>query len=458
MSTISPPQPPSLREGGALYDALTGLPGAVLLYDRLQIAIATAMHQARGLAVLVVELERLSLVEDSFGPSTREKVVQQTASCLRSATRADETLAYLDDGRFALVLSGFANAQQIVTRAQALLAQITRTQSVNGHRLAVAAGIGVAVFPRDATVPDELLRAAIGAVEVARSADENVVRYHAADMEARSALRLDVESRLRRAMTRSELSLDYQPKVSLATSLVSGAEALLRWSDAERGAIAPKEFIPVAEETDLILGLGSWVIRRACSMLRERTRLGYPELPVSVNVSARQFLEQDVPGLVRDVLDETGVDPRLLHLEVTEAVFLQDNGRATHLASALKDMGVRLALDDFGTGYFCLRDLKSLPLDYLKVDSSFIRGMRGDDRDQAIVEAIVRMSHRLGFRVIAEGVETEWEAGRLRDMGCDEAQGYLFRRPMPEEQFACLVTAPVSRRGSAVERSLLRSA
>lgn len=441
-----------------LYDALTGLPGALLLYDRLQIAIATAMHHARGLAVLVVELERLSLVEESFGASTREKVVQHAAVCLRSATRADETLACLDEGRFALVLTGFENAQQIVTRAQTLLAQITKAQAVNGHRLAVAAGIGVAVFPRDATVPEELVRAALGAVETARKSEENVVRYHAADMEARSALRLDVESRLRRAMTRSELSLNYQPKVSLATSLVSGAEALLRWSDAERGSVPPNEFIPVAEETDLILGLGSWVIRRACSMLRERARLGYPDVPVSVNVSTRQFLEQDVPELVRSALDETAVDPRLLHLEVTEAVFLKDNGRATHMATALKDMGVRLALDDFGTGYFCLRDLKSLPLDYLKIDSSFIRGMRGDDRDQAIVDAIVRMSHRLGFRVIAEGVETDWEASRLREMGCDEAQGYLFRRPMPEEEFACLVTAPISRRGSSVERNMLRSA
>jgi len=441
-----------------LYDELTGLPGSVLLYDRLQMAIAAAMQSGRGLAVFIVDLDRLHLVDASFGSSTRDKLVSQCANCLRAATRADETVATIGYGRFALVLSGFDNAQQIVTRAQTLLGQMTRAQSVNGHRLTVAAGIGVAVFPRDATVPDELLRAATAAVEASRDVGLNSVRYHASDMEARSALRLDVESRLRRAMKRSELSLDYQPKVSMATSLVSGAEALLRWSDAERGAIAPNDFIPVAEETDLILGLGAWVIRRACSMLRERSRLGFPDVPVSVNVSVRQFFEQDVVELVRAALEETGVEPRLLHLEVTEGLFLRDNGRATHTLSALKDMGIRLALDDFGTGYFSLRDLKHLPLDFLKIDSSFIRGMRGDDRDQAIVDSVVRMSHRLGFRVIAEGVETEWEARQLSEMGCDEAQGYYFRRPMPEDEFACLVTAPVSRRGISSDRGLLRSA
>ncbi len=436
----------TLLQRDCLYDPNTGLPGPLLLADRLQVAVAGAMRAGAGIAVLVIRPDRLELLDASFGASVRDRVVAATAARLRAAVRPDETVALMQDGGFAVVLTGFENAQQIVTKAQTILSDIGKPSSIDGRHVRVTAALGVAVFPRDATVPEELLGAAMAAADAASCSGGNAIRYHAPDMEARSLMRLDIELRLRKAMKRSELTLDYQTKCSLASGVVSGAEALLRWLDAERGAISPRDFIPVAEETDLILGLGSWVIKRACAMLQERSRQGLPEVPIAVNMSVRQFVEQDVAELVRAALEETGVDPQLLQLEVTESLLSRDSGRALHTLFALKEMGVCLSLDDFGSGYFSLRELKHLPLDSLKIDPSFVRGMRSDDRDQAVVEAIVRTGHRLGFRVIAEGVETAWEADRLRDLGCDEAQGYFFQRPMPEQEFAKLIPAPHSTR------------
>ena len=415
----------SLVKNRALYD------------DRLQMAVYDALRSNEGVAALVIDASRIMLGSGASSEPSIEEAILGIGEHLASVVRPDETVARLDARRFGVVLRGFSNAQQIVTRCNHVMGALKPPRAPSSSTL--AASMGVAVFPRDSTSAPELLRLATEACASAASqAAPSAIRYQAPEMEARSQLRGDLEANLREAMNQQRLRLHYQPKVSLGSKMVSGAEALLRWNDAVRGAIPPNEFIPVAEETDLILGLGSWVLDRACGALAERTRLGYEEIPVSINVSTRQFQQQDVPELVQRALDRSGVDPSLLQLEITEGLLVGDTGRMLHCLSYLRDMGLKLALDDFGRGYSSLDRLKTLPLDYVKIDQSFIRGMQEDDRDQAVVESIVRMSHRLGFRVIAEGVENAWQAAFLTDIGCDEAQGYLFRRPMAEEEFTCL--------------------
>ena len=416
----------SLVKNRALYD------------DRLQMAVFDALRSNEGVATLVIDASRIMVRGGNPAEQSIEPAVLEVGEHLASVVRPDETVGRLDARRFAIVLRGFSNAQQIVTRCNHVMGALKPPRQPTTSTL--AASMGVAVFPRDSTSAPELLRLATEAcTSAAAQTAPFTIRYHAPEMEVRSQLRGDLEANLRDAMKLKRMRLHYQPKISLGSKMVSGAEALLRWTDAVRGAIPPNEFIPVAEETDLILGLGSWVLDRACNTLAERARLGYEEIPVSINVSTRQFLQQDVPELVQQALERSGVDPSLLHLEITEGLLVGDTGRMLHCLSYLRDMGLKLALDDFGRGYSSLDRLKTLPLDYVKIDQSFIRGMQEDDRDQAVVESIVRLSHRLGFRVIAEGVENAWQAGFLTELGCDEAQGYFFERPMAEEEFTCLM-------------------
>lgn len=423
--------------GLGLYDPVTGLPNQSLFRDRLKLDVTRAMRTKEGLAVLCISFEigKESLVRP---------LLLEIATRLRRLVQAEETIARVGGGEFGFVLGGFANAQQIVTRTQAIMTEIRRPFAVTGKAINVS--MGVAIFPRDLALANDLFAAARSAAQEAIVRGPNTVRYCSQEIEDQSAARQHLESRLRGAMRRNELCLEYQPKYSLGTGMACGAEALLRWTDSEQGRIPPEQFIPIAEETEVILGLGSWVLRRACSMLRERSRHSVGDIPIAINLSARQFAEQDVEELICGALEESGIAPSLLHLEITEELILKEGVKALHTLRSLKDLGVQIAIDDFGTGHTCLRDLKNLPVDYLKIDECFIRAMREDDRDQAIVESIVRMGHRLGFRVVAEGVETQWELKCLREMGCDEAQGYLFERPITESEFVLVTPTPVTRR------------
>lgn len=417
-------------------DSTTHLPNRALLLDRLQMALFEAMRVREGAAVAVIGVDRLAVFKAAFGAEASRAILDGVVELIRKSIRPDETAARLGPGEFALVLRGFENSHQLVTRCRAILESLASPMQVMGHASPMNPSIGVACFPRDSTVPEELLRDADIACRNARAAGGGLIRFHAPDMEARSQQRLDLERRLRLSMQDDSLALHYQPKVSLGSRLVSGAEALLRWTDADRGAVPPNELIQLAEETDLILGLGDWVVRRVCGVLAERTRLGLSDLPIAINVSVRQFQAVDVPALIQRALSESRVNPELLHVEITEALLVHDSGRTLHDLAALRSAGVKIALDDFGHGYHSLRALKKLPLDFVKIDGQFVRGLQEDDRDQAIVESVVRMSHRLGFRVVAEGVETASQAKFLQEIGCDEAQGYYFSRPIDEPTFS----------------------
>jgi diguanylate cyclase (GGDEF)-like protein len=433
-------------------DATTQLPNRALLLDRLQMALSDAMRVREGAAIAVIGLDRLSVFKDAFGAQASREILDGFAELLRRSIRPDETAARLGPEEFALVLRGFENSHQVVTRCRAILKSLTSPLKVAGHVSPMNPSVGVACFPRDSTIPEELLRDAAIASRSARAEGGGLVRFYAPDMEARSQQRLDLERRLRQAMQHDSLALHYQPKVSLGSRIVCGAEALLRWTDAERGAVPPNELIPLAEETDLILGLGEWVVRRVCTVLSDRTRLGFTDVPIAINVSARQFQAVDVPALIQRALSDSRVNPELLHVEITEGLLMHDSGRTLHDLTALRSMGVKIALDDFGHGYHSLRALKKLPLDFVKIDDQFVRGLQEDDRDQAIVESVVRMSHRLGFRVIAEGVETASQARFLQEAGCDEAQGYYFARPIDEPKFSRFMPcgAPQTRRPSGL--------
>ncbi len=417
-----------------LYDATTDLPTVELFTDRLRVDLARAMRTAEGLAVVAISIETPSR-------ATEGAVLVAASALVRAFVRADETAAFVGANELGLILTGLVSAEQVVTRTQSLLAALQRAD-LGGATMS----IGVAIFPRDIATSDDLWSAARLAAKSAVAEGGNVLRFYSPEMDRKSALRRHIESRLKGALARNELGLEYQLMFSLGSGMISGAEALLRWTDTERGSIAPDQFIPIAEESDVILGLGAWVLRRACSMVKERSRLKHPDVPVSVNMSARQFEEQDVHELVKSALDESQISPALLQLEVTEGLIAREGAKALHMLQAIREMGVKIALDDFGTGMIRMRDLKSLPVDYIKIDPCFIRSMREDHRDQAVVECIVRLANRMGYRVVAEGVENDWEASCLRELGCHEAQGYFFHQPMPENEFALLMPSPPSRR------------
>ena len=422
----------------AQFDPLTGLPNRTLLADRFSQMIVQAKRRNSPLGVLFIDLDGFKLVNDTLGHAGGDALLKEAALRLQATVRSGDTVARISGDEFAIVLGDLARPEDAALVAQKVLDRVSAAFDVHGNEVFVTASVGIAGFPGDGAEAESLIGAADAAMYRAKQSGRNTYQFFTAEINQRSRARAQLGSELRRALEREEFMLAYQPKVDLVGRRASGAEALLRWKHPERGNVSPAEFIAVLEETGLIVPVGEWVIRRACDDVKRWQAAGLRVVPVSVNLSARQFRQQDLDARVKALVDAAGVDPGLIELEITESQLMTDPDHAIRVMRALCGAGMGIAIDDFGTGYSSLSYLTRFPVGALKVDRSFVKDMTTDRSAATIVRTIIEMAHSLGFSVVAEGVETEEQADLLRQLGCEYAQGYLFARPMPADELARL--------------------
>jgi diguanylate cyclase (GGDEF)-like protein len=394
--------------------------------------IVHARRHGSPLAVLFIDLDEFKAVNDTLGHAGGDGLLKEVAARLQSAVRTGDTVARISGDEFAIVMADLVRPEDAALVAQKVIDQLADPVEIDGSEVFVTASVGIATFPADGTDAETLIGAADAAMYRAKQAGRNAYQFFTAEINQRSRARVQLGSELRRALEREEFTLFYQPKYLLATRKPSGAEALLRWNHPERGMVSPDEFIPVLEETGLIVPVSEWVIERACKDLAAWRRAAC-EMAVSINLSARQFRQAHLHERIKALVGSAGMDARLIEMEITESHLMQDPDHAILVMRALCDAGMRIAVDDFGTGYSSLAYLTRFPINALKIDRSFVRDMSRDKSDATIVRTIVEMAHSLGFTVIAEGVETEEQAHLLQLLRCEQAQGYFFARPMPSE-------------------------
>ncbi len=415
-------------------DPLTDLANRFSLMERLSQALEMAKRSASHLAVMFIDLDRFKDINDSFGHAIGDALLSQVAGRLRGAVRRSDIVARVGDDEFVVALarinSGIA-ATHVMSKIQQAMSQ---AYQVEGRELLITSSIGISVYPHDGATVEGLLKSANLAMYHAKAKGRNNCQYFKEEMNSKAQARLLLESDLRAAIERQEFLLHYQPQIDTVSGRAIGVEALVRWQHPDRGLIAPDMFIPIAEETGLILPIGEMVLHIACRQATAWLSEGLPPLRMAVNLSALQFKQGSLPNLVADILAETGLDPRQLELEITESAAM-DNPEATiaHLRW-FKEMGIGLAIDDFGTGYSSLSYLKLFPFDRLKIDRSFVKDIETDSNDAAIAAATIALAHTLGKEVIAEGVETETQANFLGFLKCDVVQGYFYSRPQPVEE------------------------
>ena len=424
------------------YSPLTNLPNRQFFLEKLEQDIAHAQRGNSLVAVLSINLDQFKQINDSFGHPMGDVLLQIIAERLKKQAKAGDTVAHLGVDEFGFVLPGIGSAQAAADAAQRLIDLFAREPVLIGdNEVFVTACIGIALYPLDGVDANTLLKNTDAALHHAKDESRGSFQYYAKQMNATAWQRLTLETELRRALERNEFVLHYQPKVALASGKVVGMEALLRWQSPERGLIAPSEFIPLLEKTGLILPVGAWVLDTACRQASSWQQAGLHSARVAVNLSALQLKQPDFIGMVRDTLERHHLTPGIaaLELELTESLLMKDLEGTTHLLNQLQEMGIRLSIDDFGTGYSCLSYLKHLPLDSLKIDQSFVGKLPNDREDAAIVNAIVALGKGLELKVIAEGVETVGQMVHLQSLQCDEAQGYLFSRPVPAGEMTLLL-------------------
>lgn len=423
----------------ANFDPLTNLPNRPLFLQRLTQAIDTNRRPSTQTALLIIDLDRFKWINDSMGHSAGDTLLRQAAERLRESVRASDTVARLGDDEFTVIIRDFARNQHVEAVARKLLTALAEPFVVDGNDTFLSATIGISLFPRDATDAETLVRHADAAMYQAKARSRNSFQFFKPEMNAKATQRLELERMLRRALDRQEFSLHYQPIIDIRSGVVNGAEALLRWHAPERGNIPPSEFIDVAEDTGLIVPIGAWVLRTACEEAVRWQGLGLPPLRIAVNVSAKQCRREDFTATVRNTVEDTGLDPSQLTIEITESLIIDDTHDASSKLQWLRDMGIGIAVDDFGTGYSSLSYLKRLPVNSLKIDRSFIADLTSDPDDAVLVQAILAMAQSLGIRTVAEGVETGSQLTFLHKRGADLAQGFLFSRPLPETEFVELM-------------------
>ena len=412
-------------------DPLTGLPNRVLLSDRLQQALHEARRERHQVGVMVLGLDRFKGINDTLGREAGDAVLREMALRLKSAMREGDTISRLSGVMFAVVLPSPSHAKDMARAAQKLLDHLARPVEIAGIELVATFSIGISLYPNDGDGPDTLLASAEAAMHRSKENGGNNFCYYEADMNAQTVERLQLETQLRRALARDEFQLHYQPKADLISGRLAGFEALLRWCPAGGSSISPEVFIPLLEETRLIMPVGEWTLRAACMQNRAWQEAGYPPSRIAVNLSARQFRENNLLETVERVLAETGLSPEWLEIEITESTLMEHSGHVSATLHALNEMGVSLAIDDFGTGYSSLAYLKRMPIHTLKIDRSFVADVTHSINDAAVVQAVIAMAHSLKLKVVAEGVETDAQLRFLRDHGCDEMQGYYYSRPAP---------------------------
>jgi len=433
----------------ANYDSVTGLPNRNLLHDRLTQAISFAhRYEERTMAILFIDLDDFKVVNDSLGHNIGDQLLKELGGRLSGCVREVDTVARLGGDEFVIVLTGITHRDGVVLIAEKVLESLAHPFMLEGREVFISSSIGIAIYPKDGEDEGTLLKNADSAMYHAKERGKGNYQFYATKMNELALERLSLVNDLHRALERDEFFLHYQPQINLKSGKVVGVEALIRWQHPQKGLIPPMKFIPVAEETRLILPIGKWVMQTACAQAAKWHRQGH-NITVAINVSTLQVERQDLANLVEmveEVLRDTGMSPELLELELTESLLMQQPHLIFSIFRHLREKGVRLAIDDFGTGYSSLSYLKKLPIDKLKIDRSFVRDIAEDADDRSIVEAIVSMSHGLRLKAIAEGVETLEQEEILRRLNCDEMQGYLFSKPLPHEEISAMLAANTSHR------------
>jgi diguanylate cyclase (GGDEF)-like protein/PAS domain S-box-containing protein len=423
----------------AYHDVLTNLPNRKLFMDRLSQALTRCRRYGKSLSVMFVDLDHFKSINDTFGHTAGDELLLEMSRRLRGCVRDDDTVARLGGDEFTIILSELRHPEDAANVAEKILESVEQPLTIAETPVEVSASIGIALYPVDGQDAETLLRNADSAMYRAKEAGRNTYQLCTDEMKRRAVERLSLESRLRRAVHDGELLLHYQPQVSLITGKVIAVEALVRWNDPERGLVHPSSFIPLAEESRLIVPLGEWVLRTACEQMRAWRDSGVDVGAVAVNLSPRQFQQHDLVALVRRTLEETGLDGSALEIEITESTAMHNAEVSLEVLHALRSIGVGISLDDFGTGYSSLNYLKRFPITCVKIDRLFIRDVEASDGDAAIVSAVIGISRNLRLRVVAEGVETAEQAVFLRRRKCDAAQGYFFSRPVSAERIPSII-------------------
>lgn len=423
----------------AHHDALTGLPNRALFRDRLTHAMAQADRYHQKLAVMFLDLDRFKAINDTLGHNVGDQLLKIAAERLRSCVRDCDTVARLGGDEFTVVVEDIIEDHDAAAVAQKILDTLSQPFNLYGHEVFISVSVGVTLYPSDDENADNLLRNADSAMYRAKEYGRNNFQFYVADMNVKARERLMLESSLRRALDRKEFMLYYQPRVDLLSGRVIGAEALLRWRHPEMGLVPPSEFIPILDETGMIIPVGDWALREACRQNRDWQDMGLPPIRVAVNLSVRQFIQKDLADTIISALDAAGLSAEHLELEITEDLFLEHNQTNIITLARLKSMGIHISIDDFGTGYSSLSYLKRLPIDTLKIDQSFVRDIGTDPDNKAIASAIIAMASSLRLNVLAEGVETDEQLAFLRAQGCNEIQGFCFSHPLPAQEFEQLL-------------------
>ena len=423
----------------AHHDALTGLPNRTLFRDRLTHAMAQADRYHQKLAVLFLDLDRFKAINDTLGHNVGDQLLKIAAERLRSCVRDCDTVARLGGDEFTVIVDDIMEVQDAAVVAQKILDTLSQPFNLHGHEVFISVSVGITLYPTDDESADNLLRNADSAMYRAKEYGRNNYQFYVADMNVKARARLMLESSLRRALDRGEFTLYYQPRVDLFSGRVIGAEALLRWRHPEMGLVPPVEFIPILEETGMIIPVGDWVLRQASQQNRIWQDMGLPPIRMAVNLSVRQFIQKDLAESVLRILEQVGLSPEYMELEITEDLLLEHNQTNIITLTKLRNQGIHISIDDFGTGYSSLSYLKRLPIDTLKIDQSFVRDIDTDPDNKAIASAIIAMANSLHLNVLAEGVETDEQLAFLRAQGCNEIQGFSFSHPLPAEEFERLL-------------------
>jgi len=428
----------------ASHDSMTNLPNREMFNELLRHAIEAAHRHQRRFAVLFIDLDRFKVINDSLGHDAGDMLLVEIASRLHNALRSSDVVARLGGDEFVVILGETAESDDVERIARNLLSVLSQPLQLSGHECHTTASIGIAMYPSDGADVQTLTKNADMAMYLAKEDGKNGFRFFTKEVKTQSIERLTLEMALRRALERNQFALHYQPKVDMASGQITGVEALLRWTHPDLGVLPPTQFIPLAEETGLIVPIGRWVLKEACAQNMAWQRRGLRPVSMAVNLSPRQFVDEHLLQDIDEALAASGMSPVLLQLEVTESMVMRNVSRAVKVLDAIQSRGIRLAIDDFGTGYSSMSLMKQFPIDTIKIDRSFVRDLPEDSEDQAIAQAIISMGKALGMTVIAEGVETTEQEAFLRNHACDEMQGFLFSEPVPPQQLADLLrSAPV---------------
>ncbi len=422
----------------AYYDSLTGLPNRNLLNDRLAVALANAARNQQKVAILFLDLDHFKTINDSLGHEAGDHLLQQVSLRIKEVLRKQDTIARMGGDEFIILIPGLTDTDHTARLAEKILDAVTPVFKIGDNELYIGCSIGISIFPDDGMEIKTLLKNSDLAMYRAKEKGRNTFELYTPSMNFKAMERLAVEKNLRKALDREEFELYYQPKINLKSGKIAGVEALIRWDSPELGIVMPNQFIHIAEETRLIIQMGHWVFLTACQQLKLWQKAGLPEIPISVNLSVVQFTHPNLVSEISKILKQTNTPPHHLELEITESVLMQDTTLAISILNKLSELGIKISIDDFGTGFSSLNYLKNLPMDYLKIDQTFIKDFNLQT-NAAITKAIVTLAQSLNLKTIAEGVETEEQRKFLTELNCDEAQGFLFSKPIPKDEMGELL-------------------